>query len=172
MGMRYASDLSFGVDEHRGEPAIVGLAGAGGLGHKNVRHVGQGTPQKFHPHGVGGHRVGCDDQGAGVLQIGQGAAGGAVGHHAHRAVQDAQGGLEQLGQLGDDAVDVLVEHVAPPPQKAIVILEGHGGPGALMVLDRGDHNDLGHAREGPGHDRPILEAVSYTHLTLPTIYSV
>ena len=50
-----------------------------------------------------------------------------------------------------------MEDVAPPPQEAVEILEDHGGPGALMVLDRGDHDDPGHSGEGPGHDRPVLD---------------
>jgi hypothetical protein len=54
-------------------------------------------------------------------------------------------------------VDVLVELVPAPAEEAVPVLRRHRGAAEVVVLHRGDADDLRHADEGPPEEGPACD---------------
>ena len=89
---------------------------------------------------------------------------GPLRNRTRRAVQQDERRAQHQRQVGDDAVDVLVELVAAAAQQAVPVLGGHRGPAQVVVLDRGDADDLVGAVERPPEERPVLDPGGARHV--------
>ncbi|VTR68081.1 hypothetical protein DESC_690018 [Desulfosarcina cetonica] len=136
---------------------IIDGAGAGLLRLDEKRQIRCLSSQQGGAHGIGRHRIGADDQGAGGFEVGQRPARGTVGEHGFDAVQDHDRGTDHDGQFTDQRVDVLVEDIASPAQKAVPVFKGHGGTAAVVVLDRRQADDPIRVQKGGQQHRPVLD---------------
>ena len=138
--------------------AIVRRAEAWRGGAGEVGQVVEASwPSSVGAAGVGGDWIGADDQRVGRLEVGQRTARRPVGHHARRAIEHDEGRLHQRGQLDDDAVDILVELVAAAAEQPVPVLHRHRRPGAVVMLDRRDADELGDAAQRLEQDGPVAD---------------
>ena len=87
---------------------------------------------------IDGDRIDSRDDGVSRLHVVRAAARRAVARQNTRRVENHERWFHHECQIGDDAVDILVELIAPSAEKPIPILNGHRRVTQIVVLQRRD----------------------------------
>ena len=119
-----------------------------------VLQLGWVSAEKGVTQGVHGDHVGSHDQRVPVGHVAQAAAGGAVPHEHAGSIEHDERRLHHVGEVGYDAVNVLVKLVASAAEQAVPVLHRHRSTAQVVVLAGRDSDDLGGLLEGAVEHRP------------------